>query len=74
MVKLLLRKCLSIPIGGQTRSNMQIELNEQECHNIKVALRVLIKQPEANEETMKTLLILSDKFSPRQPKRVKDKK
>ena len=57
---------------------MKIELNEQECHNIKVALRVLIKQPEVNEETMKTLLILSDKFQPKtvvQPKAVvkKDK-
>jgi len=41
---------------------MKIELNEQECHNVRVALRKTMKQPELNEESMKNLLMLSDKF------------
>ncbi len=53
---------------------MKIELNEQECHNIRVALRILIKSPETSEQGMKELLVLSDKFLPKQPKIVKTEK
>lgn len=42
---------------------MTIELTEQEASNIKVALLQLAKSPQVNEEGMKVLLVLSDKFS-----------
>ena len=57
--------------GSQMRSNMKVELNEQECHNIRVGLRSLMKMAETNEESMKVLLVLSDKFVIQQPKVVK---
>ena len=41
---------------------MKIELNKAERHNVRVALRVMIKQPEIAEAGMKELLALSDKF------------
>ena len=41
---------------------MKIELSKTECHNVRVALRAMIKQPEISEEGMKELLVLSDKF------------
>ena len=41
---------------------MKVELNKDECHNIRIALRTVIKQPEVAEAGMKELLALSDKF------------
>ena len=41
---------------------MKITLTEQECQNVRVAIRALVKQPELNEDAMKQLLALSDKF------------
>jgi len=41
---------------------MRIELNDQECQNVKVALMSLAKSSQVNEEGMKMLLNLSDKF------------
>ena len=42
---------------------MRIELNDQECQNVKVALLSLAKSPQVNEDGMKMLLNLSDKFT-----------
>ena len=54
---------------------MKINLNDQECQNVRVALRSLMKAPEVNELAMKQLLVLSDKFAtePVEPPKV-DKK
>jgi len=41
---------------------MNINLNDQECQNVKVALMSLAKSSQVNEEGMKMLLNLSDKF------------
>jgi hypothetical protein len=41
---------------------MTIELTSQEAQNVRVALRVTMKQIDVDEDGMKTLLILSDKF------------
>ena len=42
---------------------MKIELSKDECKNVRVALLSLAKSPQVNEEGMKMLLILSDKFT-----------
>lgn len=47
---------------------MKLELNDQECNNVKVALLQLAKSPQVNEEGMKVLLVLSDKFTVAEPK------
>jgi len=41
---------------------MKIELNDNECKNVKVALLSMAKSQQVNEEGMKMLLNLSDKF------------
>jgi len=41
---------------------MQIKLIKEECQNVKVALLSLAKSPQVNEDGMKMLLNLSDKF------------
>jgi len=41
---------------------MNINLNDQECQNVKVALMSLAKSSQVNEDGMKMLLNLSDKF------------
>ena len=41
---------------------MRIELNDQECQNVKVALLSMAKSSQVNEDGMKMLLNLSDKF------------
>lgn len=53
-------KLKKIVIDGEVF--MKIELNEQEAHNVRVALRSLIKSPDIDENGMKVLLLLSDKF------------
>ncbi len=42
---------------------MKIELSKDECKNVRVALLSLAKSSQVNEEGMKMLLILSDKFT-----------
>ena len=42
---------------------MIVEVTEQDCSNVKLALFSLSKSEKVNEEGMKTLLILSDKFT-----------
>jgi len=42
---------------------MKIELSKEECQNVKVALLSLAKSSQVNEDGMKMLLILSDKFT-----------
>jgi len=51
---------------------MQINLNEDEMNNVKLALLQLAKSPQVNEEGMKVLLVLSDKFTVKEE--VKEKK
>ena len=41
---------------------MNINLNDQECQNVKTSLLSLAKSSQVNEEGMKMLLNLSDKF------------
>lgn len=41
---------------------MKIELTKEEATNIRVALRITMKMSDVNEEAMKQLLMLSDKF------------
>ena len=41
---------------------MRIELSPDECKNVRVALLSLAKSSQVNEEGMKMLLNLSDKF------------
>jgi len=41
---------------------MKIELSKDECKNVRVALLSLAKSSQVNEEGMKMLLNLSDKF------------
>ena len=47
---------------------MQIKLIKEECQNVKVALLSLAKSPQVNEDGMKMLLNLSDKFTVKEEK------
>lgn len=40
----------------------KVELTPAECQNIKTALIMTAKRPDVNENTMKALLILAEKF------------
>jgi len=42
---------------------MEVKLTPEDAQNVKVALLSLAKSPQVNEEGMKVLLILSDKFT-----------
>lgn len=42
---------------------MQIELNQQECKNIKIALLSTAKQASVGENEMASLLMLARKFN-----------
>ena len=42
---------------------MKIELTQQDCQNVRVALTLLAKAPHTSAEEMKVALILSDKFT-----------
>lgn len=48
---------------------MKLELTKVDCDNVRVALRLLSKQPQVDEEAMKQILVLSDKFAVK-PKKV----
>lgn len=41
---------------------MIVDLTPREAGNVRVAIRALTKTPEIDENGMKTLLVLSDKF------------
>jgi len=41
---------------------MKVNLSQQDCSNVRVALLVAAKQQEVDENVMKVLLMLSDKF------------
>lgn len=41
---------------------MIVELTKEDCHNVRLALRITMKQAEVTEDAMKQLLMLSDKF------------
>jgi hypothetical protein len=41
---------------------MKVELTAGELHNVRACIRREMKQPEYDEEAMKMLLALSDKF------------
>lgn len=53
---------------------MKIELTQEECHNVRVALRAFMKDSNVNENGMKQLLTLSDKFIHKDLKAIKDEK
>lgn len=41
---------------------MNVNLSQEECQNVKVALLSLAKQPSTNEQGMAMLLMLARKF------------
>jgi len=47
---------------------MNIELNDTECQNVKASLLSLAKSSQVNEDGMKMLLVLSDKFTVKKEK------
>lgn len=55
---------------------MQVELNQQECQNVKVALILAAKQQGVGENEMATFLMLSQKFNwvDNPPKTAKEEK
>lgn len=52
---------------------MIIELSPEECQNVRVAIRALIKSPQLDENAMKQLLVLSDKFVVKEEKKEEKK-
>ena len=42
---------------------MNIELTNTECQNVKGSLLVMAKRSDVNEDGMKMLLLLADKFN-----------
>ena len=42
---------------------MNITLTKEECHNVKAALVMTAKRSDVDENAMKMLLVLSDKFT-----------
>jgi len=42
---------------------MKIELSKADCQNVKAAILVACKTPTVDENSMRVLLMLSDKFS-----------